>query len=116
MSARKSAPVAPAPPTSDPSHVFVLTREESDHGNGHQVITETLGVYSSKEAAAAVAGNVDTPYGTFAEALANDFADHHEDNRDNADCGVLLQIGSGDYGEGDYVRLLLTRFPVVGMP
>jgi hypothetical protein len=103
---------------SDLSDVFVLTLEECEHSwGGHHVTTQVVGVCNSKEAAVADAGDVDTTgYGLLGKAVSEMDWSGSQDNRDNApDCGVLLQLGSQDEGEGDYVRLLIKRFSIVGM-
>lgn len=104
---------------SDLGHVFVLTIVEVNHGNNHIPETKNVGVFDTKEAAAAIAGKVDTPYGPMESEMADGrmFEDDHEDNRDNPpDCGVLMQLGSEESGEGDYVSLMIEKFPVQGMP
>lgn len=109
MSAKRKA-------ASDLGHVFVLTLEEVDHGNRFEANTKIMGVYDSKQAAAAAAGNADTPYGTMDEAIL-ELGDDHEDNRgDPPDDGLLVQAGSPESGEGDHTRVWIKKFPILGMP
>lgn len=102
-----------------PSHVYVLTFEKWD--NKRDTATEVIGVYSSKEAAVAVSGDVGTDHGTFDEAIEPDrgtFGEDylHEDNRGNPpDNGVLIQFGGRGVFEGDYRRLYIRKMPLLGM-
>jgi len=102
-----------------PSHVYVLTFEKWD--NKRDTATEVIGVYSSKEAAVAVSGDVGTDHGIFDEAIEPDrgtFGEDylHEDNRGNPpDNGVLIQFGGRGVFEGDYRRLYIRKMPLLGM-
>lgn len=101
---------------SEGSHVFVLSYVAHNHA-GEDPEKEIVGVYNSKAAAVAHAGSVNTDYGTFDEAIAEDFEDCHEDNREEApDDGVLIQIGDEDVGEGDHAVLFISKMTVLGMP
>ena len=94
-------------------HVYVLSLTSVDHGRNYRPEHEIVGVYSTKAAAAYAAGSVDTEYGTFDSAIESMFEDDHVDNRENPpDSGVLIQIGSEDTGEGDYVELSIEKFPL----
>lgn len=99
------------------SHVYVLTLQAYDHAGGNEGV-EIVGIYNSKNAAVASAGDVDTQaYGTFDEAMQNDYSDSHEDHRDAApDSGLLLKIGDSDEGEGDNVQLFIKKTEILGMP
>ena len=100
------------------SHVYVLTKKVYNHADrGWE--DELVGIYNSKNAAVASAGDVETDgYGTFNEAINDDmFKDCHEDNRNAApDDGLLLQIGHRDVGEGDNAQLFIEKTVVLGMP
>jgi len=98
-------------------YVHVLSVAEADHANNHIVETEIVGVYESKEAAAAAAsGAKSLGYGTIEGAMRT-YDDDVEDYRNGPpDDGVLIQCGGEDCGEGDWVRVLINKFPVLGMP
>ena len=99
---------------SDNAFVFVLSLIKVHHGNGHQPEHEIVGVYASKAAAVTASGSVETYYGTFDEAIECDYEEDHIDNtEDPPDDGCLLQIGSYDTGEGDYVELNISKFPLI---
>jgi hypothetical protein len=101
------------------SHVYVLTRKVYNHADSHSSAVELIGIYSSKSAAVASAGGVDTEgYGTFDEAINDEmFEESHEDYRNPApDYGLLLKIGHEDEGEGDNVQLFIEKTRVLGMP
>lgn len=100
------------------SHVYVLTRELDDRKYGRKAEVDLIGIYTSKNAAVASAGDVDTDgYGTFDEAINEDFKDCHEDFRDEApDEGLLLEVGNRDHGGGFNVQLLINKTEVLGMP
>lgn len=109
---RKSAK---ASASTQPTYVYLLTMKEYSHSVGE--MTDVIGVYESKEAAAASAGGINTSYGMFDYAIENDFCDDHEDNRsDPPDDGTLIQIGSSDVGEGDFICLVIKKLPILGMP
>jgi hypothetical protein len=98
------------------SHVYLLMREEQNHARRGGEAKTLVGVYDSKEAAVAASMDVETGYGTFDSAIADDFKDDHVDNRETPpDDGILIQIGSEDAGEGDLVRLLIERIDVLGL-
>jgi hypothetical protein len=98
-----------------PSHVYVLTLEKWDH----ELDTEVIGVYSSKEAAVAVSGDVATDYGTFDEAIEPDHGTfgeegHHEYNRGNPpDNGFRIQFGGRFVFDGHYTRLYIRKMPLL---
>lgn len=112
----KSSKTSKTSPSVEPAggDVFVLTYKDVNHSTCHVPDTKVIGIFTSKEAAVAVAGSVDTPHGTFDEAL-KDFGYGEElsciDNRKRPpDSGILLQFGSEEEGEGDYTQLLLEKF------
>ena len=101
--------------TSSNNLVFVLTLVSVDHGTNHQPEHRTVGVYASKVSAALAAGSVETDYGTFDSAIKSMFGHDHIDHRmDPPDNGCLLQIGSWETGEGDYVQLNIEKFTIFG--
>lgn len=80
-------------------------------------MTDVVGVYKSKEAAAASVSGTKTSYGTFDYAIENIFDDDYEDNRsDPPDDGTLIQTRSSDVnvGEGNYICLVINRLPILG--
>mmetsp|Transcript_24759 Transcript_24759/g.36647 ORF Transcript_24759/g.36647 Transcript_24759/m.36647 type:complete len:125 (+) Transcript_24759:70-444(+) len=97
------------------SVVFVLMLETICHSED-PMDPEIVGVYNSKEAAAASAGGISSPYGDFQGAIGNEMEECYTDNRKNPpDNGVLIQLGDDDYGEGDIARLTIAKFPIQGM-
>ena len=107
---RKASTTAP-----EGCFVFVLTLESICHSGDPQT-PKIVGVYNSKEAAAACAGEIDSLYGSFEYGVENDFAHAHEDHRKNPpDSGVLMQLGSRDYGEGDMEILTIEKCAILGM-
>ena len=100
------------------SYVYILTKEGYDHSNYRRDEVDIIGIFNSKDAAVAVAGDVDTPYGTFDDAVKDEmFEDCHEDHRDAPpDDGVLLKIGDDDVDEGDHCELIITKTLVHDMP
>lgn len=101
------------------SHVYVLTRKAHSHaGDGQEI--KIVGIYNSKNAAIASAGDVDADYyASFNEAIASNDPDeeYYEDYRNAApDSGLLLQFGSEDQGEGDNVQVFIEKTVVLGMP
>lgn len=102
---------------SDLGDVFVLTLVDIDHGLKYVPQTEIVGVYRSKEAAAAAAGKVNSKYGPMDAELTDGgmFEDNHEDNRDNPpDSGILIQLGSEH--DMDLTTLKIEKFPIQGTP
>mmetsp|Transcript_50331 Transcript_50331/g.56994 ORF Transcript_50331/g.56994 Transcript_50331/m.56994 type:complete len:138 (+) Transcript_50331:32-445(+) len=98
------------------SFVYLLTVKEYCH-SGDPSDKEVVGVFNSKAAAVSNAGSMKAGYnGTpFDEAMEHDYDDCFTDNRDNApDCGLLLQIGDDDHGEGDKVMLCIEKRAVQG--
>ena len=62
---------------------------------------------------------VGTCYGKWDEAIEDMFSGdyEHEDNRNNPpDNGTLIQIEGDDIGEGDYVRLVITKKDIFSLP
>lgn len=100
--------------TKDEKFVYVLTLKGYNHGGDPQE-PEVVGVYGSKEAAAAAAGEVKCSWRTFEEAIKDEtFEDCHIDNRKNPpDEGCLLKYGDEDHGEGDYEELIIQKFPLL---
>jgi len=95
------------------AYVYVLTLISVDHANNHRPELRTVGVYTSKAAAAYAAGSIDTEYGTFDYCIEEMFEEDHIDNRGNPpDYGCLLQIGSRNTGQGDFVGLKIEPFPL----
>mmetsp|Transcript_919 Transcript_919/g.1711 ORF Transcript_919/g.1711 Transcript_919/m.1711 type:complete len:151 (-) Transcript_919:173-625(-) len=95
--------------------VCVLTIESINHGCNYQLETEIISVYNSK----AVAGSVNSGWGTFDRVIVDmltDPGEHIIDNRGNVpDQGVLLQLGDDDVGEGNIARLVISKMPIMGM-
>eukprot|EP00527_Entomoneis_sp_CCMP2396_P003404 CAMPEP_0198146592 /NCGR_PEP_ID=MMETSP1443-20131203/30147_1 /TAXON_ID=186043 /ORGANISM="Entomoneis sp., Strain CCMP2396" /LENGTH=141 /DNA_ID=CAMNT_0043810607 /DNA_START=19 /DNA_END=444 /DNA_ORIENTATION=+ len=99
----------------DPSQVYVLSTISVDHANHHRPVHVIVGVYATKAAAVAVAGSVQTEYGSFDDAINELFEEDHIDHRpDPPDDGCLLQLGSRASGEGDFVGLKIQMFPLQG--
>jgi hypothetical protein len=95
--------------------IYVLTLESISHATCHQPAQKIVGVFSSKAAAVVASGSVQTAYGEVGSAIV--FGTTHEDNRDSPpDNDVLVQLGHEDTGEGDIERLIVDKFPVLGMP
>ena len=90
--------------------------EEYNH-SGDDADTRIVGVYSSKEAAVASAGSVESrDWGNLVETARQYDEGDLQDYRDNPpDDGVLLQLFGEDIGEGDYARILIKRYPVLGL-
>ena len=77
-----------------------------------------MGAYASPKIAAREAGSISTQcWGSFEDALdefEHNYERYVEDNRhDPPSNGILLQCGSEDYGEGDFVRLEIKRLSIV---
>ena len=96
--------------------MYVLSLISVNHALNHVPEQSNIGVYSSKEAACAAAGSLDTGgYGTFDYVIENRLQESVEDNRDNPpNNGCLLQIGDAEEGEGDYVQLKIEQFTIQG--
>jgi len=98
----------------------VLSLEEWNHGAHYNSgpDTELIGVFDSKAAAVAAAAIKNTNYGRFDEAINSMFVGgEYIDNRENPpDNGVLWKLGGRDIGEGDYIKLLIKKMPVRGLP
>ena len=100
----------------DSADVYIVTRTIKDHGYGSE--TEIMGAYASPKIAAREAGSISTQcWGSFEDALdefEHNYESYVEDNRhDPPSNGILLQCGSEDYGEGDFVRLEIKRLSIV---
>lgn len=93
--------------------VYILTIEE--HNHACEDSSNVVGLFNTKDAAIAASTKVETAYGSFDSAIKDMFEDDFIDSRKNPpDNGVLLQIGSDETGEGDYSRLLISKFSVQG--
>mmetsp|Transcript_15886 Transcript_15886/g.39455 ORF Transcript_15886/g.39455 Transcript_15886/m.39455 type:complete len:457 (-) Transcript_15886:183-1553(-) len=96
-----------------PQSVYVLSVISVDHSLNYVPEQRTVGVYCSKANACIAAGSVTTDYGTFDDAIESMFTDDRIDNRnDPPDKGIVIQLGSKETGEGDYVRLIIESFPL----
>ena len=96
-------------------YVYVLSKKSVNHGGYDDDDNRVVGVYASKAAAVEAAGDVHTSLGTFESAMSDLCENDHEDNRENPpDNGFLLQLGSSETGEGDYIRLDINKFPILG--
>ena len=96
-----------------PQSVYVLSVISVNHGLNYVPEQCTVGAYSSKTNACIAAGSARSGYGTFDEAIESMFTDDHIDNRNNPpDNGTIIQLGSEETGEGDYVRLIIEKCPL----
>jgi len=110
---RKTTPAERSAETT-PQSVFVLTLESINHRRNHHPEVKVVGVYSNKSAAVKASRTIETCHGFFDSAISEIFEYSHKDNRANPpDNGVLVQLGFEEVGEGDIVRLLIGKFPVL---
>ncbi|CAB9514540.1 expressed unknown protein [Seminavis robusta] len=94
--------------------VSVLSLISENHATRHRPEHTLVGAYTSKAVAVEAAGVVEADgYGTFEDALDKMLEDDHIDNRQNPpDDGCLIQIGSKETGEGNFVRLEIKKMPL----
>ncbi len=123
MATKKREKIDDEVPSCSHQYVYVLYIDRWNHHNIRQIWWReyeiVAGVYATKEAAAAAAGDIDTDkYGTFNEALGHNSGLYYEeavDNRDNPpDNGELIQIGGFSGDRDDFVRLSIRKMPILG--
>ena len=95
---------------------YVVTYEEWNHGLPTETAHAVVGVFKTKEAAAAAVGEYEgTGWGAMSRLTEEELEDFGStDNRDNPpENGLLFNLFADGTGEGDFIRFHVTKLPLL---